>query len=57
MFFVLQQDSSFLLTDERMRNKTPNEQTEFYRREFFGNAAESEELTDEEKRKIKYGLK
>jgi hypothetical protein len=40
-----------------MRNKTPNEQTEFYRREFFGNAAESEELTDEEKRKIKYGLK
>lgn len=55
MFFVRQADDSYLLTDERMRNNTPDEQTELHRRE-FAHLGGSDELTDEEKRRMKYSL-
>lgn len=44
MFFAPVSDGSFLLTDERMCNNTPNEQVEFHRREFM---AAVDELDDE----------
>ena len=43
MFFVVQTDGSFLLTDERMRNNTPNEQVEFHRREFMLDVDDTDE--------------
>lgn len=34
MFFVCQADGSYLHTDQRMRNNTPNEQIKFHRKKF-----------------------
>ena len=44
MFFVKSEDGTFHLTDERMRNNTPNEQVEFHRREFMAEEEMDEEL-------------
>ena len=58
MFFVPQGDESFFLTDERMRNNTPNEQVEFHRREFMDDLEEMDDLEIEEQIKsIRFGVK
>lgn len=48
MFFVWQGCDIYLLTDERMRNNTPNEQVEFHRREFQSDNNEGDEEEEEE---------
>jgi hypothetical protein len=58
MFFVKSEDGTFHLTDERMRNNTPNEQVEFHRREFMA----EEELGDDEEieehiKSVRYGVR
>jgi len=58
MFFVPQGDESFFLTDERMRNNTPNEQVEFHRREFMDDLEEMDDLEIEEQIKsVRFGVK
>ncbi len=58
MFFVSQDDSTFLLTDERMRNNTPNEQVEFHRREFMADVDDTDEGDAEEQIKaIRFGVR
>jgi hypothetical protein len=60
MFFASQGGLSYLLTDERMRTNTPNDQIEFHRREFCDDTQddteESESIMQEHLRNIKYGL-
>ncbi|MFN9720926.1 MAG: hypothetical protein ACK58L_19700 [Planctomycetota bacterium] len=58
MFFVKAEDGAFHLTDERMRNNTPNEQVEFHRREFMS-AEEVEEDDDIEEhiKSVRFGVR
>jgi hypothetical protein len=58
MFFVPQGDDIFLLTDERMRNNTPNEQVEFHRREFTSDpeCADEEEI-EEHIKSVRFGVR
>lgn len=58
MFFLKVEDGSFHLTDERMRNNTPNEQVEFHRREFMS-AEEVEEDDDIEEhiKSVRFGVR
>jgi hypothetical protein len=58
MFFVVQTDGSFLLTDERMRNNTPNEQVEFHRREFMLDVDDTdEEEVEEHIKSVRFGVR
>ena len=58
MFFVKSEDGTFHLTDERMRNNTPNEQVEFHRREFMAGEELDEELDVEEHIKsVRFGVR
>lgn len=58
MFFVAQGDGTFLLTDERMRNNTPNEQVEFHRREFMNENEGADEIELEEHIKsVRFGVR
>jgi hypothetical protein len=58
MFFVKSEDGTFHLTDERMRNNTPNEQVEFHRREFMAEEELDEELDVEEHIKsVRFGVR
>ena len=58
MFFVKSEDGTFHLTDERMRNNTPNEQVEFHRREFMAEEEMDEELDVEEHIKsVRFGVR
>ena len=58
MFFVVQVDGSFLLTDERMRNNTPNEQVEFHRREFMLDVDDTdEEEVEEHIKSVRFGVR
>jgi hypothetical protein len=54
MFFVKSEDGTFHLTDERMRNNTPNEQVEFHRREFM---AEEELDVEEHIKSVRFGVR
>ncbi len=58
MFFLKVEDGSFHLTDERMRNNTPNEQVEFHRREFMSaeEAEEDDEIEDHIK-SVRFGVR
>ena len=58
MFFVRQPDETFLLTDERMRNNTPNEQVEFHRREFMADVeSNDEEEIEEHIKSVRFGVR
>ena len=58
MFFVKSEDGTFHLTDERMRNNTPNEQVEFHRREFMAEEELDDELDVEEHIKsVRFGVR
>ncbi len=58
MFFVAQPDATYLLTDERMRNNTPNEQVEFHRREFMNDVEEiDEEDVEEHIKSVRFGVR
>jgi len=58
MFFVAQGDTSFFLTDERMRNNTPNEQVEFHRREFMNDVDDIDDVEIEEHIKsVRFGVR
>ena len=57
MFFVPQGDGTFLLTDERMRNHTPNEQVEFHRREFMNDIEiEDDDEVEEHIKAVRFGV-
>lgn len=47
MFFVRQEDDSFCLNDEAVRNHTPGQQVEYHKREFTGELVEDGEMLDE----------
>ena len=58
MLFVRQPDETFLLTDERMRNNTPNEQVEFHRREFMADVeSNDEEEIEEHIKSVRFGVR
>jgi hypothetical protein len=58
MFFVRQENDVFLLTDERMRNHTPNQQVEFHRREFTQDTESLDEVEIEEHIKsVRFGVR
>lgn len=58
MFFVRQSETTFVLSDERMRHNTPNEQVEFHRREFMHDTeiADDEEL-EEHIKSVRFGVR
>jgi hypothetical protein len=58
MFFVRHENEVFLLTDERMRNHTPNQQVEFHRREFTQDAESLDEVDIEDHIKsVRFGVR
>ncbi len=58
MFFVAQGNETYLLTDERMRNNTPNQQVEFHRREFTNDVEEIDEDDIEDHIKsVRFGVR
>ena len=58
MFFVPDSEDYFRLTDESMRNHTPNEQVEFHRREFTSDIDGDEELELEDHIKsVRFGVR
>ena len=46
IFFTIQQDGSFQLNDEAVRNHTPGEQVEYHKREFTNELEDSDALED-----------
>lgn len=58
MFFVHETDDVFRLSDDGMRNNTPNQQVEYHRREFM-NAVEADDEDDVEEhiKSIRFGVR
>ncbi|MCH2209957.1 MAG: hypothetical protein MK110_01540 [Fuerstiella sp.] len=52
MFFTVRPDGHFQLSDEEVRNHTPNQQVEYHKREFMDRTRPEEDGTDS----VRYGV-
>jgi hypothetical protein len=58
MFFVQEAEGCFRLSDESMRNHTPNEQVEYHRREFaMGDPGDDDLEQEEHVKSVRFGLR
>ena len=58
MFFVHETDDVFRLSDDGMRNNTPNQQVEYHRREFMNDVqADDEDDVEEHIKSIRFGVR
>ena len=57
MFFVHENDDMFRLSDDGMRNNTPNEQVEYHRREFMNAVEADDDDVEEHIKSVRFGVR